>query len=109
MWLECPYLGAPVELTVEREQHVERAHPTLLPDCLDQLRETRADQDFVGMRLGRPEFAFVRKWPEELRGRSIVIVVLAGRDLESDTLRRWVVTAYISRRTITWRPIWTRS
>ena len=40
----CPYLSAEVELTNEREQHIQETHPDLLPDyrsCLaDWQKET---------------------------------------------------------------------
>jgi len=43
----CPYLNAAVELTEEREQHIARHHPDLLPKYRDQLAETLADPDQV--------------------------------------------------------------
>ena len=76
MWLPCPYLGRDVELTDEREWHIQRAHPPLLPDFSELLTKTIEDPDFVGDRAGREEIGFGSFWPEFLGGRSIVAVVL---------------------------------
>lgn len=36
----CPYLRGEVELTDEREAHIARTHPDLLPDYLTEIRQT---------------------------------------------------------------------
>jgi hypothetical protein len=105
-WIPCPYLGRPVELTGERERHIEAVHPALLPGYLARVEATVALPDYVGAREGREEIGFVRFWPDLLGGRSVVVVVVADRDDRGDTLRYWVVTAYVARQAHTWRPVW---
>lgn len=106
---ECPFLDRPVELTDERERHIEHFHPQLLPDHRNELAETLRGPDFVGTRDGRSELALVRFWPQILGGKSIVAVVLTGPERSGGTMRSWLVTAYFARSTNTWRRIWTRS
>lgn len=108
-WLSCPYLGSVVELTEERERHIERGHPSLLPCHMEELVATVADPDYVGVKPGRGELGFVRACPEFMERHSVVVVVVADQDARGGTVRYWMVTAYISRRTTTWRPIWKRS
>ncbi|MBA4180294.1 MAG: hypothetical protein C0506_06870 [Anaerolinea sp.] len=105
-WFPCPYLGRPVELTGEREHHIESAHPDLLPANPSRLEETIALPDYVGSREARTEIGFVRFWPDLLGGRWVVVVVVGDRDGLSGTLRYWIVTAYVARQTRTWRPVW---
>ncbi|MBV9375999.1 MAG: hypothetical protein JO320_13240, partial [Alphaproteobacteria bacterium] len=42
---ECPYLGAEVERTAERERHIAERPPDLLPEYRDRLETTLADPD----------------------------------------------------------------
>ena len=46
----CPYLGAEVELTDERELHIGERHPDLLPAHRDRIAHTLADPDQVRRR-----------------------------------------------------------
>ena len=39
---DCPYLETKVELTDEREAHITRRHPDLLPAHLDAIADTLA-------------------------------------------------------------------
>ena len=43
----CPYLNTEVECTEERERHIARRHPDLLPQHRDRIAETLADPDLV--------------------------------------------------------------
>jgi len=43
----CPYLNANVELTEEREQHINQNHPQTLPNYLGELAETLDNPDQV--------------------------------------------------------------
>ena len=103
-WLPCPHLGHPVELTGEREFHIQISHPALVPGRLSEIAQTVSAPDYVGTREGREELGFVRFWPDLFGGRFVVVVVVADRDDRGVTLRYWVVTAYVARRTTTWRP-----
>lgn len=109
MWFECPYLGRDVELTAERRSHIETRHPRLLPSNEHRLAETLRDPDFVGDRDGPAELAFVRLWPDLMGGKSVVAVVISRPVPEASVMRYWIVTAYVSRNTRSWRPLWTRS
>ncbi len=50
--LECPYLARRVDLTDERELHIEQSHRPLFPDYADLVVQTVLDPDFVCDRLG---------------------------------------------------------
>ena len=43
----CPWLGGEVELTEERERHIQEQHPDFLPAHRDKLAEVLADPDTV--------------------------------------------------------------
>ena len=46
----CFYLEGEVELTDEREAHIARTHPDLLPEYLAEIGHTLADPDQVHWR-----------------------------------------------------------
>ena len=45
MRFPCPYLRSEVELTREREKHIQERHPDLLPRYRDRIALTLADPD----------------------------------------------------------------
>ncbi|MBM4431592.1 MAG: hypothetical protein FJ026_14795 [Chloroflexi bacterium] len=92
----CPYLKGVVELTDEREAHIARTHPDLLPDCLPQIGQTLADPDQVrrSHRLSSARL-FVRWFTDILQGKYVVVVVVSER---APAERHWIVTAYMTRR-----------
>ena len=94
--LACPYLGAEVELTEERQAHIAGSHPELVPALLDCLRAAVESPDAV-RRSQRSERALLfSRWYDDLgRGKYVVVVVM--RDSEPAT-RNWVVTAYLTNR-----------
>ena len=47
MHFDCPYLNTHVELTGEREAHIQEKHPDLLPVHRDYVSETVRDPDEV--------------------------------------------------------------
>jgi hypothetical protein len=90
----CPYLGGEVELSDERERHIEEHHPDLLPENKDRIRDTLADPDQVrrSKRFGNARL-FAKWYDDLLKGKHIVVVVVSEihpRD------RNWIVTAYIT-------------
>jgi hypothetical protein len=89
-------LNAEVELTAERERHIEEEHPELLPAHSGKLAEVLADPDVVqrGTR-GRTERLFSRWYTDLGRGRFVVVVVVSQTNPPS---RHWIVTAYMARR-----------
>ena len=103
--IDCPYLGASVELTDEREVHMAGEHPELLPH-LDLIGGALNDPDAVypGTRSANSRL-FVR-WYDDLAGGSRLVVVVVS-DLEPRE-RHWVVTAHISGHAIRGVPEWQR-
>ncbi|MYE54789.1 MAG: hypothetical protein F4X34_06285 [Chloroflexi bacterium] len=93
---ECPYLGMSVELTDERMTHVRSRHPGVLPEHLARIADTLEYPDVIQQSSKESDVRlFSRRFPDQLRGRHIVVVV------KSDTepaLRHWIRTAYIARR-----------
>jgi hypothetical protein len=94
-------LQCEVELSAERVAHVQSRHPELPPSCaeliartLEDPDEVRGDQRFAGTHL------FSRWFDDLLRGKILVVAVVTDT-LPSTPLgprRRWVVTAYPTRR-----------
>ncbi len=93
--LPCPYLQSEVELTEERERHITRKHPDLLPEHRQRIAEALADPDQVrrSSRAGRSRL-FCR-WYDDLKGGKHVVVVVVS---EKEVARHWVITAYLTRR-----------
>jgi hypothetical protein len=89
----CPRLLAEVELTEERERHIEKRHPELLPAYRDKLAEVLADPDV--MQRTDDEHLFSRWYTDIGRGRHIVVVVISQANRPA---RHWIVTAYMTRR-----------
>jgi hypothetical protein len=100
----CPWLGAEIELTAERERHIERKHRELLPAHRDKIAEVLADPDVIQQRSDSGRL-FSRWYTDLGRGRHVVIVVLSQA---SDPARHWIVTAYTARRLPTGGIEWRR-
>lgn len=92
--LPCPYLKGEVEWTAEREHHVARRHPDLLPKHREQISQTLADPDQVRRSMRFPAARMFSRWYPDLHGGKNVVVVV----LEGTAGRYWIVTAYIARR-----------
>jgi hypothetical protein len=107
VWIPCPYLAAPVELTDEREQHIAQGHPDLLPDYRAALDLTLADPDQVrtSNRLAGGHL-FARRFEDIRDGKYVVVVVVSD---PPPTGRAWVVTAYLARRLSGGAIEWTRN
>ena len=101
----CPWLGRDVELTRERELHIEARHPDLLPRHRLQLAEVLADPDVVrcGARA-RSILLVSRRYGDLPRGRHVVVMV--DDDLAAGA---WIVTAYVARRRGDAEVVWRRS
>jgi hypothetical protein len=103
----CPILKGEVELTGEREGHIARRHPDLLPRHRDCLAQTLADPDSVRQ---SPRFGQARlfsRWFPEVRGGNHVVVVVVSEGLESS--RHWIITAYLARRLAEGDTLWQRN
>jgi hypothetical protein len=85
-----------VELTEEREAHIARTHPDLLPEYLAQIGQTLADPDQIQRSIRMSGARMFYRWFEDVRqGKHVVVVVVSG---SAPRERHWVVTAYIARR-----------
>lgn len=106
-FLSCPYLGADVELSEERERHIRNHHPDLLPNHREHLIQTVNDPDQVrrSARVGNARL-FTRLYPDARGGKYVVVVVI------SDPARRthpWIITAYMARKLHEGEVEWQRS
>lgn len=84
-----------MELTTEREAHIQERHPELLPAHRERIRETLADPDLIRRSTRVTTARLLSRWYDDLRtGRHVVVVVVSegGR-----AVRHWIVTAYIAR------------
>lgn len=102
----CPYLKANVELTDERESHIARNHPDLLPEYRTQLIETLATPDQI-RRSARCEVSrLFSRWYDSIRnGKHIVVVVVS----DYKNRRHWIISAYLARKLTTGEIEWKRS
>ncbi len=96
-----------MELSEARERHITENHPDLLPEHRDRIGETLADPDEVrrSRRMGNARL-FSRWYPDLLRGKHVVVVVVSEPAFRQ---RPWMITAYIARRLVEGEQIWRRS
>jgi hypothetical protein len=73
---DCPYLGARVDLSADRERHIADRHPDLLPDHRHRLAEVLADPDQVRRSVRVSTARLFSRWFESLRGGKHVVVVV---------------------------------
>lgn len=94
-FFDCPYLGAQVELTDEREAHIRRLHPEVLTPARNLLADTMAEPDSVRRDYDDPDRTrHFSRWYDDLRGgRHLVVVVVTD---EVPARRHWIVTVYAS-------------
>ena len=94
--LPCPYLGANVEWTEERQRHVAERHPELLPPHQQKIVETLASPDLVRLSPRSPRAKLFSRWYTELLGgKHVVVAVMTEPGREP---RHWIITAYLARR-----------
>lgn len=99
----CPLLGGEVELTPERERHIQARHPELLVILRQRLRETLQAPDAVRASPRRPQaLEFLRWYPVFPRRKWVVVVVL--RDQQGADNRHWIITAYVTNKDRTGGP-----
>lgn len=103
----CPYLQGEVELTDERELHIEETHPDLLPEYLPQLAQTLLDPDEVRRSKRISGARMFYRWFEDVRqGKYVAVVVASETDLAQ---RHWIITAYLTRRLMNGDVEWKKS
>ena len=87
------YLNTHVELTEERERHIQNKHPDLLPEFRSELILTIASPDQVRISKRMAHAKLFSKWFDDIRmGKHVVVVVMCEEN------RNWVLTAYLSRK-----------
>ena len=91
---DCPALGRRVELTDEREEHIEFRHPDLLPEHLEELQLAVENPQHIGYSILDGNL-MVARWTDRIRGGRYVIVVIAEHPPFD---RHWIVTAFLDRR-----------
>jgi hypothetical protein len=96
MRFHCPYLGGDVEWTEERERHVAKRHPELLPAHRDRIAETIADPDEIRKDEDYPNTRLFSRWFGDLMdGKHVMVAVVSA---EKPVRRHWIVTAFIARK-----------
>lgn len=103
----CPYLKAEVDLTEERERHIEARHPDLLPAYRERIAEVLDDPDAIrrSIRFGRARL-FSRCYTD-LQGHRYVVVVVVSDPAPRG--RNWIITAYMTETLVHGEVEWTRS
>ena len=90
----CPYLGSAVELSDERERHIQDHHPDLLPAYPDRIGTTLADPDQIRRSKRFGNARLFSKWYDHIvSGKHVVVVVVSEAPPRE---RNWIVTAYIT-------------
>lgn len=92
----CLYLEGEVELTDEREMHIARTHPDLLPEYVAEIGHTLADPDQVRRSARMSAARLFYRWFEHVRQGKYVAVVVVSETIPVE--RHWIITAYITRR-----------
>ncbi len=89
-------LRVSVELTAEREGHIGRHHPDLLPLHRGRMIETLSDPDQVrrSSRVGNARL--FTKWFADLRGGKHVAVVVVSDP--GQKRNPWIIAAYLARK-----------
>ena len=107
-WFPCPYLKCEVELTEEREIHIEQRHPDLLPEHRKRIAETLAGPDRIRKSSLLGNAAIFSKWHTDLRrGKHVVVVVVLSEPGPDE--RPWIITPYAARKLSGGIVIWEQS
>ena len=103
VYFPCPYLGGTVELNAERERHIETEHDELLPGRREYIAPTLDNPDRVQISPDDVGGRVFSRWYPELAKYVIVVVIIHPGP------RRWIITAYISRRPARGETEWQRN
>jgi hypothetical protein len=92
----CSYLAGEVELSDERELHIQGHHPDLLPTYKEKIGGTLADPDQIRRSIRFGNARLFSKWYDDVvLGKHVVVVVVSEA---SPHERNWIVTAYVTRK-----------
>ena len=103
----CPFLAGEVDLTEERERHIAKRHPELLPEHRGLLGETLSEPDQVRLSGRMSRARIFSRWYDDLRGGKHVVVVVVSDAARGG--RHWIITAYVARRLAGGEVEWHRS
>ncbi len=94
-----------MELTDRAIQHIQKAHPEILPKNLGRLRVVLAEPDLVRRSRSRPQVVLLSRWYDDLlMGKYLVAVVDVA-----DPRRPRVLTSYATRKPGIGEVLWRRS
>ena len=102
----CDYVGMDVELTDERERHINERHPDLLPSHRPELAATLSRPDEVRRSSRKATSRSFVRWFESATGGKYVVVVVVSEAIPE---RHWIVTAYLARKVPSGVVEWQRS
>ena len=91
---DCPYLGAPVELTDEREAHIHQEHGELLPRLYRFLGDTLEFPHFVQQSASAGNVHLFSRWHTHLLNGKYVIIVVGTQTYPAT--RHFILTAYVA-------------
>ena len=104
----CPYLGADVELTEERERHIRQRHADMRPMLVEDVGAALTDPDVVAeQEYDGTTLALIRVDPEV--AFPFLVVVVAEEALPDGTIRYWIVTAYRAVALSEWLVLWEKT
>ena len=90
---DCPYLGAPVELTDEREAHIDERHGELLPGLYRFFRETLEFPHTIQRSASSSHVRLFSRWHTNLLDGKYVIIVVGTQDYPAT--RHYIITALL--------------
>jgi len=91
----CPYLGAEVELSEERERHIVSRHPEIMTQLGNRVAEVLAAPDLVRRSRRLPRARLFSRWYTDLKGGKHFVVVVVSEPAGD---RHWIITAYVTGR-----------
>ena len=91
---DCPYLGAPVELTDEREAHIFLRHSDELPRLYRLLSNTLEFPHFVQRSAKPGNVRLFSRWHTNLLNGKYVIAVVGIQTYPAT--RYFIITAYVA-------------
>ena len=107
-YFQCPYLNSDVELTDERDEHIAKRHPDLLPNYRQSIAETLASPDQVRRSSRFADARLFSRWFKNVRDGKYVVVIVVSDAEPSE--RHWIITAYIARKLAKGREVeWERN
>lgn len=103
----CPYLHGEVEMSLEREEHIQSRHPDFLPEFKSKIAEVLANPDQIRKSNRFVNAKLFTRWFDDVRaGKFVVIVVVTDH---APNLRHWIITAYMARKIVEGEIEWNKN